>query len=340
MDRTLYRGSFRPAAGVLICRGREVILIRRAGDPGRGSWDIPGGFLEPGETPAAAARREIREELGVELGPLDLLLTDINPLPAFTVLDLIYTAPIAFGVPRAGSDAAAWGWFHRDALPEDLAFATTRRILERWRTSTYGNNYRLLGGTRLPLDESTRAAVLAPPWQQLPAGWQPRHGDWRIHDKALCGSVEGEHPAVLWCETPVPGDHAILFQAATVPPRHNDINCYWEGSGDISQAGDPQCTIGGVGGWWDGLTGIERYPEGGLRASGRLLSIQPGRMYEICAGRWGGSDFIFIDGRLAVQLDDPAATRRTSSRVALATWNSHVHFASVQVCSLPAAPGS
>ena len=63
-------------------------------------------------------------------------------------------------------------------------------------------------------------------------------------------------------------------------------------------------------------------------------------MYEICAGRWGGSDFIFIDGRLAVQLDDPAATRRTSSRVALATWNSHVHFASVQVCSLPAAPGS
>ena len=44
-----------------------------------------------------------------------------------------------------------------NALPEDLAFATTRRILERWRTSTRGTHYRLLGGTRLPLGESTGA---------------------------------------------------------------------------------------------------------------------------------------------------------------------------------------
>jgi len=336
----LYRGTFRPTAGVLICRDQGVILIRRAGDPGRGLWDIPGGFLEPGETPAVAARREIREELGVELGPLDLLLTDINPLPAFTVLDLIYTAPIASGVLRAGSDATAWDWFHRDALPEDLAFATTRRILARWRASTRSTHYRLLGGTRLPLDDATRVAALAAPWPQLPAGWQAGSGKWRIHDEALCGSVEGEGPAVLWLATPVPGDHAVLFQAATVPPRYNDINCYWEGSGDLSAEGDPRCTIGGVGGWWDGLTGIERYPEGGLRATGRLLSIQPGRTYEICAGRWGDSDFVFIDGRLAVQLDDPGATRRAFSRVALATWNSHVHFTSVQVCSLPVAPGS
>lgn len=340
MDGTLYRATFRPTAGVLICREQEVILIRRGGDPGRGLWDIPGGFLEPGETPPVAARREIREELGVELGSLDLLLTDINPLPACTVLDIIYTAPWASGVPRAGSDAAAWAWFHRDALPEDLAFDTTRRILAHWRTSTRSNSYRLLGGTRLPLAEATRVAVLAPPWRQLPAGWQIRSGNWRIHDQVLCGSVEGEHPAALWFETPVPGDHAMLFRAATVPPHRNDINCYWEGSGDGWDGTDPQCTIGGVGGWWDGLTGIERYPEGGLRASGRLLAIQPGRMYEICAGRWGDSDFVFIDGRLAVQLDDPAATRRPASRVALATWNSHLHFASVQVCSLPAAPKS
>jgi len=340
MDRTLYRGNFRPTAGVLICRGPEVLLIRRGGDPGRGLWDVPGGFLEPGETPAVAARREIREELGIELGPLDLLLTDINPLPDFTVLDVIYTATMINGQPRAGSDAAAWAWFHGDALPEDLAFDTTRRILDRWRTSTSNNSYRLLGGSRLPLDETGRVAVLAPPWQHLPADWHPRGGNWRIHDGALCGSVEGEQAAALWCETPVPGNHAVLFRATTVAPRRNDINCYWEGSGTLAADGDARCTIGGVGGWWDGLTGIERHPEGGLRASSRLLSICPGRHYEICAGRWGDSDFVFVDGRLAVQLDDPGATRRTSSRVALATWNSHVHFTSVQVLRLPAAPGS
>lgn len=53
----------------------EVVLAQRARDPGKGEWDLPGGFIEPGEEADIAAKREINEELGVELTDLKLLCT-------------------------------------------------------------------------------------------------------------------------------------------------------------------------------------------------------------------------------------------------------------------------
>ncbi len=58
----------RLAFGLLLSGGR-VLLVHRA--PGRAdypdTWDLPGGHIEPGEGPAAAMRREVREELGIEV---------------------------------------------------------------------------------------------------------------------------------------------------------------------------------------------------------------------------------------------------------------------------------
>jgi 8-oxo-dGTP diphosphatase len=64
--------SGRPQAvgAVLVCRGR-VLLCRRSARrrwcPGK--WDLPGGHVEPGETPRAALVRELREELGIRIQP-------------------------------------------------------------------------------------------------------------------------------------------------------------------------------------------------------------------------------------------------------------------------------
>ena len=327
---------------MLVVDGDRLLLIRRGGEPGRGRWDIPGGFLEAGETAEAAARRELHEELGVELGPLRLVLTDINPLPTFTVLDLIFTGEIVRGEPVASDDAAAFAWFPRHELPEDLAFDTTRRLLARWQAAAPPPGYRLLAGSRLPVEQAETVSRARITGTGLPSPWRVESGEWRIHDGALCGSVEGERPAVLWCDTQVAGDHGVIFRATAIPPRHNDLNCFWEGSGTIT-GDDPdrtRCTIGGVGGWWDGLTGIERFPEGGLRSTGRTVPIQSGRSYEICGGRRGDTDFLFVDGRLALQLDDPQPRRRPRSRVALATWNSHVHFTDVRVLRFTPEAGS
>jgi ADP-ribose pyrophosphatase YjhB (NUDIX family) len=54
------------AASVAVMRGDAVLLIRRARPPLDGLFSLPGGMVEPGETLAEAARRELREEVGVE----------------------------------------------------------------------------------------------------------------------------------------------------------------------------------------------------------------------------------------------------------------------------------
>src|SRR3990172_2657357 len=54
-----------PAVLGIAERGQRLLLARRAAPPYRGTWDLPGGFLEAGETPERALARELREELGV-----------------------------------------------------------------------------------------------------------------------------------------------------------------------------------------------------------------------------------------------------------------------------------
>src|SRR5919198_5067935 len=55
------------AAAITVTRAGEIILLRRAFDPGRGLWTFPGGFVDLGETVEQAARREVREELDIAI---------------------------------------------------------------------------------------------------------------------------------------------------------------------------------------------------------------------------------------------------------------------------------
>ena len=63
----------RVAVGAAIFRGEQILLLHRSSQASNpGAWDLPGGHVEPGETLARAARREVREETGydVRIGPL------------------------------------------------------------------------------------------------------------------------------------------------------------------------------------------------------------------------------------------------------------------------------
>src|SRR5512142_1769733 len=61
-----------PAVGVVVVRDGKALLIRRGNEPARGRWSIPGGVIETGELLHEAARRELREECGIEIevGPM------------------------------------------------------------------------------------------------------------------------------------------------------------------------------------------------------------------------------------------------------------------------------
>ena len=63
------------AASVALVQGERVLLIRRARAPYQGLWTLPGGRLEAGEEAETAARREVREELGIAITKLAPLTT-------------------------------------------------------------------------------------------------------------------------------------------------------------------------------------------------------------------------------------------------------------------------
>jgi 8-oxo-dGTP pyrophosphatase MutT (NUDIX family) len=69
--------SFELSASVVLWRGEEILVMKRAGGFSAGGWFIPGGHVEQGERPIESAARELFEEAGITLDPADLTLVDI-----------------------------------------------------------------------------------------------------------------------------------------------------------------------------------------------------------------------------------------------------------------------
>jgi 8-oxo-dGTP diphosphatase len=103
----------------------QLLLIRRGGEPHKGSWALPGGFLEIDEDLESCAQRELAEETGVSGVFLEQLYTFGAPDrdPRERVISVTYYALIPSDrlQIRAASDAAEAAWFPLDELPE-LAF--------------------------------------------------------------------------------------------------------------------------------------------------------------------------------------------------------------------------
>jgi 8-oxo-dGTP diphosphatase len=103
---------------------RSVLLIQRGNPPFRGSWALPGGFVEQGEQVLEAAPRELVEETGLRVGELRLLGVYDMPGrdPRGWTVSVVYLASVPSEAAVAGADDASDArWFAVNRLPE-LAF--------------------------------------------------------------------------------------------------------------------------------------------------------------------------------------------------------------------------
>jgi 8-oxo-dGTP diphosphatase len=99
------------AASVAVFRGSSVLIAERAMGPRAGLWSLPGGHIEPGETAAAAALRELTEETGVTAALTglvdvhDVILRDPDGRLTVHYLLAVYAARWVSGEPAAASDS-------------------------------------------------------------------------------------------------------------------------------------------------------------------------------------------------------------------------------------------
>lgn len=119
-----------PACGVIVLRGDEVLLAKRAHEPRLGCWGIPAGFMEYGEHPESTAVREAKEETGlvVRLGDVFGVYAGRDDPRAKAVL-VLYRARIVGGRLSAGDDASEVGFFPLTRLPRPIAFRAHREAL-------------------------------------------------------------------------------------------------------------------------------------------------------------------------------------------------------------------
>ncbi|NQT25215.1 NUDIX domain-containing protein [candidate division KSB1 bacterium] len=127
-----YYNNPRPCVTAVIGQEGKVLLASRAMEPAKGKWDLPGGFIEPGEHPECALAREICEELQCGLKSTDLLgfYPDMYGLEEIPILNIAFCCQTEGKIVPCKKEFSEIRWFGLDELPSKFAFASVRAILD------------------------------------------------------------------------------------------------------------------------------------------------------------------------------------------------------------------
>jgi 8-oxo-dGTP diphosphatase len=129
--------------GAVIVRDGKALIVKRAHEPRKGEWSLPGGHLHLGESLEDAARREVKEETGleVELGPIietfDRVHRDGDGRIRYHFVIIDYVCWSDGGEAMAGSDAEAVAWVTADDIDSYQVNAHAKEVILR------GLNYHL-----------------------------------------------------------------------------------------------------------------------------------------------------------------------------------------------------
>ncbi len=126
-----------PSVGVMVFKGREVLLVLRGQEPSKGRWSIPGGVVELGETIREAARREVLEECGVEIevgdvvDVLDAVLRDEEGRVQYHYVLIDLMANYVRGDLSAGSDIVDVHWVKEEEVASFDMTARTPLVIRK-----------------------------------------------------------------------------------------------------------------------------------------------------------------------------------------------------------------
>lgn len=132
-------GPVAAVGGLIVNDAGQVLLVRRARDPGKGKWGLPGGFVDRDETIEQALCREIEEETQLRVTQLDYLTSHPNSYcyhgVIAPVVDLFYVCRVDSRQPLrlAADELDHFVWSHPTVEQLDnMAFHSNRVALEFW----------------------------------------------------------------------------------------------------------------------------------------------------------------------------------------------------------------
>ena len=127
--------------GALIFRGPgkrgPILLVERGRHPLKGYWSLPGGLVETGETLDEAVRREILEETGLRVKPVEMfgiferVMKDARGRAEYHYVLIDYICKVTGGKLQAGDDVANVEWVRRERLDDYQMTEGTRAAIER-----------------------------------------------------------------------------------------------------------------------------------------------------------------------------------------------------------------
>lgn len=132
-------GPVAAVGGLIVNEDQELLLVRRARDPGKGQWGLPGGFVDRGESIEEALRREVTEETQLKVTELSLLTTGPNNYTyagvTADVIDLFFVCKVHANakIQLEPSELTEFKW----CVPtkrelNNMAFPSNRIAVEQW----------------------------------------------------------------------------------------------------------------------------------------------------------------------------------------------------------------
>jgi len=132
--------------GVMILKDNKLLLGRRHDDPekassllnGAGTWTMPGGKLDFGETFENGAKREVLEETGITLDKINVICVNQDMVESAHFITIGFFSDAFSGEPKVmePDEITEWRWFELDNLPSPIYFPSTK-VLENYKKKKF-----------------------------------------------------------------------------------------------------------------------------------------------------------------------------------------------------------